>query len=119
MLNLWPCRDGLQHLSCAAGVSALKNFALSDARFLLVGSYNSDRNYNIHTGGMYNIDVRKQPFLLTNVLRTFNEHTSRFNREEGLLNEPDKLMLLYSTEDLRMQDFGVMQRNCDLLPWLP
>lgn len=110
-LYMWTCRDALQHLSCAAGVSALKNFAFSDARFLLIGSYNSYGNYNMPTGSMYNIDLREQPFLLTNVLRTFNEHTSRFNR-----NEPDKLMLLYSIEYLHERDFGLMQRDCELLP---
>jgi hypothetical protein len=56
------CRDVMQHLSYADGLSALNNFRRTGAKFLIASMYTRGRNEDVPTGGYYQIDLREAPF---------------------------------------------------------
>ncbi|XRA98880.1 methyltransferase [Pycnococcus provasolii] len=96
------CRDALQHLPYATIFDALHMFSRSDAKYLLVGSYpNGRKNVDIEKpGGMFDIDLRKAPFLL--------EPEQKWEEAPGLArHEPghDKYLYLYRISKLRAVDF--------------
>lgn len=100
------CRDALQHLPLEMVVEALRNFAKSHARLLVLGSYSAEdgaQNKKIVAGDYFSINLRQEPFALDKPLAVFNEQTNR--REPG---EPDKYMLVYDVEYLRSIDFDAM-----------
>lgn len=60
------CRDTLQHLLLDDAATALRNFAHSGARYLLLGGYDrSVSNTNVGTGGYHLINPRLPPFSIT------------------------------------------------------
>jgi hypothetical protein len=99
------CRDALQHLPLEMVAEALRNFAKSHARLLVVGSYSAEdgaQNKRIAAGDYFSINLRQEPFGLDKPLAVFSEQTSR------LQPEPDKYMLVYDVEYLRSIDFDAM-----------
>ncbi len=104
--DLIHCRDALQHLSCPMIVNALHNFALSGAKYLLVGSYDAQPNQNIKSGDYFAINLRLPPFSLSNPDAIASENTP---------GEENKLQLLYRISELAKKDFDVMRLGCDAL----
>ena len=96
------CRDALQHLPYATIFDALHMFSRSDAKYLLVGSYpNGRKNVDIEKpGGMFDIDLRKAPFLLEPE-QTWVEAPGLARHEPG----HDKYLYLYRISKLRAVDF--------------
>lgn len=100
------CRDALQHLPLEMVVEALRHFAKSHARLLVLGSYSTGdgaQNKRIAAGDYFSIDLRQAPFALNKPLAVFNEQSSRLNP-----SEPDKYMLVYTVEYLRSIDYDAM-----------
>src|SRR6185503_20701829 len=58
------CRDVMQHLSYADGLTALNNFRRSGAKYLIASMYTNGSNEDVPTGGYYQIDLTKAPFWL-------------------------------------------------------
>jgi len=59
-------RDALQHLTYAQVIKALQNFAESDARFVVVGTYPKGKNINLPQAGTncFEINLQAHPFNL-------------------------------------------------------
>lgn len=107
--ELIHCRDALQHLPLDLVVEALRRFSQSQARLLVLGSYDPQdgaKNQKVAAGGYFSIDLRAEPFGLDRPLAVHNEETSR--RAFGV---PDKYMLVYDMEDLRAMDFDAMAQR--------
>ncbi|KAK9839539.1 hypothetical protein WJX81_008282 [Elliptochloris bilobata] len=102
------CRDALQHLPFSAVIAALENFARSDTRYLLVGSYmRLGGNKNIAAGQAFDIDLMQAPFGLDAPLMAYNELTHHLTNGSFA----DKHLLLYSMEALRAVDWDAMRER--------
>jgi hypothetical protein len=58
------CRDAMQHLSFADGLSALNNFRRSGAKYLIASMYTRGKNEDVPTGGYFQINLLDAPFWL-------------------------------------------------------
>ena len=65
------CRDVLQHLPLADGLSAIENFRRAGARFLLSSTHEGGRNRNVPAGRWFAIDLEAAPFSLGPPLESF------------------------------------------------
>lgn len=96
------CRDALQHLSMDLVVKTLRNFARSDADFLIVGSYQQyGKNMNIKTGDVFPIDLSSPPF-------------ENLPKPLEILDEEDmahKHLLVYSIDELSKVNFDRILEN--------
>lgn len=61
-IDLFMCRDTLQHLSYDMIFKALKNIFNMDARIILLGSYVHGTNRRIRNGDYFDINLAAQPF---------------------------------------------------------
>ena len=101
----------MQHLSLEQVVSALETFSKSSARFVLLGSYLGESlNINILPGDYWNINLVVSPFELTGYQEAYSEHTKDF-----LPHEPEKFLLLYSTDYLKTINFQEIRNKSALL----
>lgn len=67
-------RDAMQHLSYRDIARAFTNFCKTNSRYLLLGSYLlSPQNENIQTGGYFNVNFEKPPFMFKGAIETFAE----------------------------------------------
>lgn len=98
-------RDALQHLSYDLIVPTLENFARSDARYLVVGSYKGGANKNVANGDYFDIDLRRPPFSLDAPLDVIDEES-----------EYSKVLLVYDVVYLKTVDFGKMRKAAGLPP---
>lgn len=57
-------RDGMQHLSLADGLAALRNFRRTGATWLIASTHENGKNVDVETGGYYEPDLEAYPFLL-------------------------------------------------------
>lgn len=90
----------------------LENLAKGQARYLLLGSYDGVGNTNIRIGDYFGINLREHPYNLDEgVLHVYREHTPQ---DPLHLNEPEKLLLLFSGKYLMDVDFNQMRQNCPL-----
>lgn len=64
MVDAVICRDALQHLSLADGLTALRNFRTAGARYLLANSHRGGHNRDVPSGEWYEIDLEAPPFSL-------------------------------------------------------
>jgi len=74
-VDLWLCRDCLIHLSNDDALSALRNFARSNIKYLLTTTYNFGYvNADIETGNFRALNLRKPPFLLPRPLALLKDY---------------------------------------------
>lgn len=69
------CRDALQHMSLAEGMSAIENFRRTGAWLLLAGSFVQGLNVDIATGDYYEPDLTSPPFSLGEPFVQFEDGT--------------------------------------------
>ena len=111
-------RDALQHNTYLDIIKTLRNWAHSDAKYLLVGSYPSmPANHNLAGpgGNHFDIDLAKAPFNLT----PWQVHLeSAFTYGPG---DHEKHIYVYKINDLRLVDFDAMAQRAGVgrLPPLP
>ena len=68
------------HLPLLKVVDVLENFANSNAKYLLVGSFEHNNvNINIQIGTWFRINLKKPPFDLQNYIESFEEIKEAFN----------------------------------------
>jgi len=99
-------RDALQHLPLLKVINALENFAKSNAKFLLVGSYEHNKlNRNINVGDVFYINLFIAPFNLSNHIEIYEEIED---------TESMKHLVLYDIEKhLKNADFNKMRENSE------
>ena len=109
-VQLILCRDALQHLPLGKAIDALEMFSLSEARFLMVGTYMGfdGKNKLIEAGDYYDINLTLDPFSLTSYQHLYPEHT----RE--LIDEVDKHLLLFPITYLQSVDYTAMRMRARL-----
>ena len=75
--DLFICRDCFIHFSNEDIIKTLRNFIISDIKYILVTDSNVEnnfKNYDIQTGEYRKIDLKKKPFCLPkNDLYNFND----------------------------------------------
>ncbi|MDR0983104.1 MAG: class I SAM-dependent methyltransferase [Culturomica sp.] len=91
------CKDCIQHLSYKSVNRALKNFANSGAKYLLITSYPYTlQNWDIIDGDYRPLNLLVEPFCLPEpILRIHKKHLT------GV--EPDKMMFLYKIDGIKEQ----------------
>lgn len=97
--DLILCRDTLMHLSYNLVIDSLENFSKSNAKYILLTSYENGTNKNIGTGQHFTINLLKEPFLLPKPLEAFPE------------KKDNKVLLLYSISQLRRINYNEMRKR--------
>ena len=101
-------RDALQHNGYTAIIKTLQNWARSDAKYLLVGSYPATPyNRDIKQAGVnhFDIDLAKFPFNL----KPWKVHIE--NSEVHRTTDQAKHLYVYKIEELRNADFDAMRNR--------
>jgi SAM-dependent methyltransferase len=92
--DLVLCRDALQHLSYINIKAAIKNLAMCDAKWYLIGSYWPGGNKNIRDGEYFSINLALAPFNLLPLKVYSEEHDEREAPKHLFLYKPDILRRL-------------------------
>jgi hypothetical protein len=88
------CRDALQHLSYVNIWKALRNFAICNVKWYIIGGYWPGLNENINDGSYFDINLTQPPFYLI---------PDKIMSEENNMHHPHKHFFIFSGESFRGQ----------------